>query len=166
MRRSIIRGVTALALILGTGLAVPIATATAAHAAACPPAGYQCDHQDPVATHCADDASFVASAPVTSSGVSYGTIELRWSNRCQTNWARLWLNNPSNPNGWVRYLSITRQNPHAYDEFRYYGNGSPIYGNMMYSPGCAKANGLILISTSPITFAGGEALQPGCAPFA
>jgi hypothetical protein len=155
----------ALALVVLTGLAVPAAIASPAQAAACPPAGYQCDYQDPAQTTCAQDGSFVASAPVTANGVSYGTIELRWSNRCQTNWARLWLNNPNNPNGWVRYVAVTRKDPRATAEYRYYGSGSPIYGNMLYSPGCARANGLILISANPVIFAGGQAMQPGCSGF-
>jgi Protein of unknown function (DUF2690) len=165
MIRRVVHLVGALTLALGIGVAGSVVSATVAHAATCPPAGYQCDHQDPAVTHCADDGSFVARAPVVANGVGYGTIELRWSNRCQSNWARLWLNNPNNPNQWVRYLSVTRKDPHGYDEFRYYGNGSPIYGNMMYSPGCAKAIGLILISSNPVVFAGGEALQPGCPYF-
>lgn len=65
--------------------------------------GDWCSGRDPVATGCANGARTVASAPVVQSAVSaealgigvsfgggtVGRIELRWSDRCQTNWARL-----------------------------------------------------------------------------
>jgi hypothetical protein len=57
-------------------------------------------------------------------------------------------------------MQVVRQNPYAFDTFRWWANGSPIYGNMLYAPGCAKAVGTIQID--PYNSAYGQAMQPGC----
>jgi hypothetical protein len=123
--------------------------------------GYGCDYQDPIATGCSAGANNTASAAVTYGGVNYGTVELRWSPTCQSNWSRLTINaGSSNPNGYWRGVDVYRQSPYALAYFDYYGTGSQVYGNMLYSPGCAKATAYLQISASAT--ATGVALQPGC----
>ena len=65
--------------------------------------GDWCSGKDPVAMGCAQDARTVATAPIVQraggitihgidialGGGAVGQIELRWSDRCQANWARL-----------------------------------------------------------------------------
>jgi len=123
--------------------------------------GYGCDYQDPAATGCSAGSNNTASAAVTAGGVTYGTVELRWSPTCQTNWSRLTINaGGSNPNGYWRGVDVYRQSPAASAFFDYYGAGSPVFGNMLYSPGCAKA--IAYLQVSATVTATGVAMQPGC----
>ncbi len=141
-------------------LAVSLVPATVAQAA---PAhvqvtcsGYGCDHLDPVATGCSAGSTTVTSAAI--GGV--GTVELRWSPTCQTNWSRVTIAaGGANPSGFWRYADIYRQSPAAHDYFDFNGNGSPVYGNMLYAPGCAWASGTIQNAGGWST---GTAVQPGC----
>jgi len=143
-------------------LAVPVAQASAQPLSphvSC--SGYGCDHQDPVATGCSAGSYTVTSAPITLGGTSYGTVELRWSPTCQTNWSRVTVaSGGSNPNRWYRYAEVDRVSPYAYDWYPYNGTGSPVYGNMLYAPGCAYALGTIQVGTN--SWATGSAFQPGC----
>jgi hypothetical protein len=114
---------------------------------------YGCDGKDPIATGCAADAVTVASAPVMSSqspyGARYGTINLRWSAKCQTNWAQLVLMNPNNPGKWFRTVWIERwfrTAARTRNEFTFSGSGSPIWGDMLWAPQCAKAGAYMQIS--------------------
>ena len=54
--------------------------------------GYSLDGKDPNATGCDRDAKTVAST-----STSYGKVELRWSDSCQTNWTRVIPNRSSYP---------------------------------------------------------------------
>jgi hypothetical protein len=146
-------------------LALPATAAQATTPGAVRPmvtcSGYGCDHADPVATGCSAGSYTVVSAPVVLGATSYGTVELRWSPTCQTNWSRVTVAaGGSNPNGWLRYAEVDRQSPSAYDGYPYYGNGSPVFGNMLYAPGCASAYGAIQINGSSVAV--GVAVQPGC----
>lgn len=149
------------------GLVAALAAVPAAQASAQPAApqvtcsGYGCDHQDPAATGCSAGSYTVTSAPITIGSTVYGTVELRWSPTCQTNWSRVTVaSGGSNPNAWWRYADVYRQSPYAYDLFSYNGSGSPVYGNMLYAPGCASASGTIQVGAS--SWATGSAVQPGC----
>lgn len=52
--------------------------------------GLLCDFQDPDAVGCDAGAETVGEAPITDSqGNQLGYVELRWSSRCQTSWARV-----------------------------------------------------------------------------
>jgi hypothetical protein len=149
-----------MAFVVLAGVAVlPLVAANPAMAATC--SGYGCDYQDPVATGCASGSYTVSSAAVSRNGVQYGTVDLRWSPTCQTNWSRVWVGaGGSNPNHYERYVWVERQSPSAYVGFDYYGDGSPVYGWMLYVPGCAKAGASLQIG--PGTYALGIAYQPGC----
>lgn len=68
----------------GLGLSL-LATVGAAQA-------YTYDGDDPSAAGCASGATTVESATVKNSNATFGTIELRYSTRCHTAWARLTLN--------------------------------------------------------------------------
>ncbi|HET8680348.1 MAG TPA: DUF2690 domain-containing protein [Micromonosporaceae bacterium] len=159
MRRSIIRGMAALALLLGAGLAVPLVTAEPALAATC--TNYGCDGQDPHLTGCDIGAQTVAQAPITWGGTTFGVVYLRWSSTCQTNWALINVYGAAsnNPDHLWRAADVYRQNPYAEVHFNYYNAGSWIYGDMLYAPGCAKARGVIDISYAT---AYGTAYNTGC----
>jgi hypothetical protein len=149
----------AILLILPTGVAQAATSAVVHPMVTC--SGYGCDDQDPIATGCSAGSYTVTSAPVTLGGTSYGTVELRWSPTCQTNWSRVTVTaGGSNPSGWWRDADVERQSPYAYDGFSYNGAGSPIYGDMLYAPGCAEAYGAIQIDANDWAF--GQARQPGC----
>jgi hypothetical protein len=147
------------ALALGSVTVLPALSAAPAYAATC--SGYGCDGQDPLASGCNTGAYTVASAPITYQGVTYGTVELRWSPTCQTNWARTTVGNAYL--GLMRYANIYRQNPAAQADWHYTGPGNPVYGNMLYSPGCAEAEGEV--QNGQGIFAEGWAVQPGCSKF-
>ncbi|MEU3790333.1 DUF2690 domain-containing protein [Streptomyces fructofermentans] len=53
---------------------------------------YTHDGSDPSAAGCSGDATTVESATVKNSNATFGTIELRYSLKCHTAWARLTLN--------------------------------------------------------------------------
>lgn len=86
-------------LLLGVGFSA-VSTPPAEAAVGC--YGNWCSGMDPHATGCDRDAITVATAPITSGyslglqvgpfsaskAQEFGTLELRWSPRCQTNWAR------------------------------------------------------------------------------
>ncbi len=112
--------------------------------------GNYCSGADPVATGCSADAITVAHVPaqmntlapswnnglaLQTTSVYMGTIELRWSARCQTNWARLNLNDGA---GGVEKICATQDS--GYQQCRqiagnYYGTGAGnFYSPMIYSP--------------------------------
>jgi hypothetical protein len=148
-----------LAILVGVGLTAPMATATPALAATC--SGYGCDYQDPVATGCSSGAYTVTSAAITYQGVTYGTVELRWSPTCQTNWARTTLY--AQYVGMEAWANVYRQSPYAQADWHCTCSTTPIYGNMLYAPGCAEAEGDVWISYG--NEAKGWAIQPGCSKF-
>jgi hypothetical protein len=107
--------------------------------------GFNCTGQDPEQTACASDATTAGSEPIIDgSGQTIGELELRWSPTCQANWGRAIFsdgNPPSTPPVDVQVIGSRATS--AYDEspvaFYTTGSGSPVYGNMIYSPGCAYA---------------------------
>lgn len=72
--------------VLAGGIALSVIAATGAAQA------YTNDGTSPASTGCADDGTTVASAPMKNAGGTQGTIELRYSLKCHTAWARLTLN--------------------------------------------------------------------------
>jgi hypothetical protein len=149
---------TAVSILL-TAPILPAITAAPAHAATC--SGYGCDQQDPVNNGCNNGAYTVTSAPIVYNGTSYGTVDLRWSPTCQTNWARVTVN--SNLTNKTRWADVLRQSPYATALWYTSAPGNPVYGNMLYAPGCAEAEAEIDLSNSAI--AEGWAVQPGCPQF-
>lgn len=159
MRRVFGAPIGTLAMMLVLGGAGQASAAPVGVAATC--GGYGCDNQGPAATGCSAGSNNTASAAVTYGGVSCGTVELRWSPICQTNWSRLTIGaGGSNPNGYWRGVDVFRQSPAGSAYFDHYGSGSPVFGNMLYAPGCAKA--IAYRQIAPSTYASGVALQPGC----
>ena len=129
-----------LASALAAGLLIPamsteaLATTHAATApAAAPCSGFGCDGQDPNADGCANGAQVVYSA-VTS----YGTLQLRWSPTCKTNWGRLITSRNVGP---VR-VRVIREAPFAICGDQpgngcgdyWYNSPITIYSNQLY--GC------------------------------
>jgi hypothetical protein len=80
------------AVAVATGVAAPRVRA-APMGCMCSPCngGSDCNGQDPQATGCSADATTVPgqSKDIMYNGVSYGKVELRWSNTCGTNWVRI-----------------------------------------------------------------------------
>jgi hypothetical protein len=117
------------AAIIGLALACStIAVANPALAVTC--SGRGCDNRDPAQTGCSS-GSTVADAVNTRQG----RMELRWSPACRTNWVRITGFTGDTQridiNVWQRSTGIT---------VRYLADPSPgtHWGNMVYSPGCAK----------------------------
>lgn len=50
--------------------------------------GNGCNGQDPTATGCANTATTPLSAPVKDGTLTLGTVYLRWSTACSTNWTK------------------------------------------------------------------------------
>jgi len=93
-----------------------------------------CDGCDPIQQGCASDAVTVQFN--TGPAFWWGTLELRWSNKCQTNWTRFTANYGS-----VWDVSVERQSPHARvgDGPLSIASGGQHYTNMVYAPGPAQA---------------------------
>lgn len=90
------------------------------------------DGKDPNTEKCSADAKTVASKLDNATG---GTIELRWSNKCKTNWARL-LTNSANASASTT-VTITRTGSDG-KQYKYSGRGQ-IYSPMVYTPNNIKA---------------------------
>jgi hypothetical protein len=160
MRKSALRRILVGLVLAVSATSLPlVTTAEVALAASCSAGG--CDYQDPATTGCSTGSYTVVSAGVFSAGVRYGTVELRWSPTCQTNWSRLTINaGAANPNHYDRQAWVHRQSPAASIGFDWTGDGSVIYSDMLYAPGCAKAYASLTLSAT--TWASGTAMQPGC----
>jgi hypothetical protein len=163
MKRSIAHAFAALAVLVGLGTAVSATAATPAYADSFPYcSGYGCDNQDPHTTGCDRDGQTVASAPIKWSTYTYGTVYLRWSQRCQSNWALVYIQLTSNPERLPRDANVARQSPYRLVPWRDTGSAQWIYGNMVYAPGCAEAIGVIDVSYAT---ASGTAVNTWCTPF-
>jgi len=53
------------------------------------PSHANCDGKDPSATNCSDDGKTIGSSGIWDGGTEVALVDLRWSNTCQTNWARV-----------------------------------------------------------------------------
>lgn len=83
LRVGLARAAVVAGLLVGSGVAV-IATAVPASAVSC--WGNYCSGLDPQATGCANGATTLSSVDL-----GYGSLNLRWSPTCQTEWARLYV---------------------------------------------------------------------------
>lgn len=124
--------------------------------------GTVCDGQDPYATSCSTGAAVAASSPITQGGATIGTLELFTSSVCQAAWGQAYFNdgNPARtPPVDVRVIGSDASAPTPYDrnpiDFYTTGSGSPVWGNMAYSPGCTYAT----VTRGSAT---GQAVQSGC----
>ncbi|GAA0930076.1 DUF2690 domain-containing protein [Virgisporangium aurantiacum] len=86
-----------LAVLVAAGL-----TATAAPAQAATCSGPACTYQNPESTGCSADAVTVAHVQLPA---VQQRLELRWSPRCQSNWARMYLD--TDPT-WLRAIQPDR----------------------------------------------------------
>lgn len=122
--------------VLASAAAIPLAAAALAAGAAPAQAvscyGDYCSGKDPMATGCGSDGRTVASVDITGA-----RIELRWSNRCKTNWARY----IQYPRGWYFGnvpLELRAVQAGGYTQRRSYGNEGTGTGTtwtpMIYSP--------------------------------
>lgn len=113
--------------------------------------GYACDGRDPNTEGCAADGVTVASAIDTTANLPYAPklqilVELRWSNKCKTNWARLsYVKPPPFPRyDGLNRVTVTRWNDGKsvyFDNAKYYDFNS-IYSPMLYGNKlCTKASG-------------------------
>lgn len=95
LKRALVAGVAAVSAVAGINIAT---TESASASPTC--YGDWCSGQDPNTTGCANDAKTVATARITTHEDvidadgghrvyrDMGTVELRWSQKCKTNWAR------------------------------------------------------------------------------
>lgn len=96
------------------------AGAPSAHACS----GDYCSGLDPIATGCARDAYTVAHVQLPAVAQR---LDLRWSPRCKTNWARMTLDhNPS----WLRAVQL----PGGYTQWLGGRGGGNSWSRMIYSP--------------------------------
>lgn len=133
-------GLTAITL-LATPLMVVSGTRQAQANPLCSqqPNDQNCNHQDSVKQDCNDDASTVLVANISdNSGKVIGEVDLRWSEKCKSNWARVVSNIGTAPIS----ATVTRQSDGLRETYSS-NQDSTIYTNMVYSPGSAKACGVI-----------------------
>lgn len=109
--------------------------------------GTGCNGKDPEAAGCAERAGTVERRNVFGAqGRELGWVELRWSGRCQTNWARV-ENTSGIPN--LRVTAELRdKNNKPLEGTAVEGRGLGTYGQMWYAPtgkvyvkACASING-------------------------
>jgi hypothetical protein len=128
-------------------------------AASC--SGSSCTGQDPYATRCNIRDSVAGSAAILDrAGRPIGQIRLYWSSACQANWGQAYFNdgNPASTPP-VDIKVVGSSSSAAYDtglvDFTYTSSGSPVWGDMVYSPGCAYAT----VARGDAT---GQAIQARC----
>jgi hypothetical protein len=175
-RHKVLRRIVA--IILPVVLAGGIVSASAPRAFAdttC--SGTGCNGLDPVQTGCGnlyagpwDDKQRVSNLMTMhdlNTGAEVGRVWLDYSAACGTNWIEGWFEdgNPDDGSYVVAEVQGTYGNSGLYGygpvDFYYYGTGHNIWGNMIYSPGCAK--GLIDRHNNDYSIhIGGEAVQVGC----
>ena len=118
-------------LLGGSLIAIPPSQAIAAHPCYTTPNSGNCDGEDPQTAGCNADAYTVTSADIkTSTNRVVGRVDLRWSPKCKTNWARA-VSHVGSTNMFVVLLNCNYQEiPETY--FQLAGTTS-IYGDMKYN---------------------------------
>jgi hypothetical protein len=103
-----------------------------------------CDGQDPYATRCSADSVVVNSAPIR--GMLTQAIYLYWSRACQSNWVAVYTDPDYVVSGWTE-VDVYGTDPAAgqgdYSALAAFGcncTGHHIWGNLIYSPGCARGH--------------------------
>lgn len=120
---------------------------------------YTNDGTSPASTGCADDGTTVASAPMKNSSGTKGTIELRYSLKCHTAWARLTLNYTQSAcgNASAGYAcaaaSITRNNDGRTYTCTIYQGQTQCYTPQVYDKGLTSyaEGGIDIVSGTIIT---------------
>ena len=107
---------------LAGAAALTMTASTASSAEAC--WGDYCSGRDPVATGCANDAYTVAHVQLPWVAQR---LDLRWSPRCKTNWARMYLD--AHP-AWLRAVQL----PGGYTQGFSTSGGGNSWSKMIYSP--------------------------------
>lgn len=93
---------------------------------------------DPIQTRCASDAYTVSTQPIKNSGgATVGQVQLRYSPRCGTNWAK------AISNIGTAYIQAIVASPS--DSASYSATSTSVYTDMVYAPNgvCAVAAGSI-----------------------
>jgi hypothetical protein len=121
-----------IALVVLSGLIGNAHDVPSVFAAGCRGSG--CNGKDPATTGCNSSATNAATAKIKdASGKVIGTVDLRWSTECKTNWGKLTaepgVKTPSGVEVWLQD-SVGRRIPDTVNS----GNGPSIYGNMFYAP--------------------------------
>lgn len=150
-RRMTRRLVSALPIVVAALVAPPIASANAS-----------LNGTDPYQTGCARGATVAGSGPITDNiHPPLGRIYLMWSPRCQTNWGIAYFNDGNKASDPPVYIAVWGTDPsqpdtappagpgpyppNLYNVYEgwpssgvpYSGVGSPVWGNQVFSPGCA-----------------------------
>lgn len=112
----------------------------------CPGTG--CTGLDPVTAGCSSDG-YTARTVSGYVGSRYYTIDMRYSPRCQSNWAKVTVNGASNLEVQIKKSDGNFATPTYYSM----NNNTVIYGNMYYAPtepvsACARINGSAWICTA------------------
>jgi hypothetical protein len=150
--------------VVGIVVSGAVLAGMAGPAAAAGCSGQSCNGADPYVMGCANDANSAGHTDYYDGSTgAYVHVDLMWSPSCQTNWgvASFDDGNPS----WTQpvYIVVVGTDPtngpnnyntYPYD-YQYAGSGSPVWGNMVYSPGCA------FTSVTRGNF-GGTAVERGC----
>lgn len=117
--------------------------------------GEACNGQDPGTTNCSERVGTAEMAEIEDEhGEAVGWVQLRWSERCQTNWARA-ENNTGRPNLLVRvYLRDAAGD--VIEETAQESRAKGIYGWMWHAPtgevavrACAVIEGYDEVCTNP-----------------
>ncbi len=92
---------------------------------------------DPIQTGCASDAYTVSTQPIKNGGGTVGQVQLRYSPRCGTNWAK------TVSNIGTAYVQAIVASPS--DSASYSATSTSVYTDMVYAPTgvCAVATGSI-----------------------
>jgi hypothetical protein len=118
---------------------------------------------DPYATGCNGDQQVAGSGTISDYyDHTFGTIYLMWSPRCQTNWGIAYFDDGNPSSDPVVDVAVAGTDPAVSEwnynnpvDYRTSAPGSPVWGNMAYSPGCAKAHVFFGAAV-------GIAVQDGC----
>lgn len=131
-------GVLAAVAVLVTASATMLPAQSAQAAVGC--YGDYCSGKDPNATGCGADAKTVASTTVDfrtwwGAYVDVGTLEVRWSAKCKTNWARLSMFRGAEEYKGIELRQDSGYSVHYYSGGKVPGTSAGVYWTpMIYSP--------------------------------
>jgi hypothetical protein len=111
-------------------VAAPVARLAAVRPMAASCSGYGCDNKDPNATGCADRWTSTAMVGnVALGGVTFATINLRYSPTCGTNWAQI----TNNRTGDYAVIRVCRDQGDLRCSDSFTSNGVSAWSNQMYA---------------------------------
>jgi hypothetical protein len=134
-----------------TTTAVDGAEALSAGATVASCAGTGCEGKDPAASGCSADGRTISRANLTRGvgGPVVGLVELRWSDRCETNWSRVTY---SGSGGGSLFAAVVDVNSISEDNTVSISGPSTIWSKMAYAPiKCELAYGE-LDAPNPVAF--------------